>query len=91
MPFRSYRAASKDADWGQESPMFVEHINCGSLLRIADALEKMSDPYLQNLKTLEFYRAQYHQKIVEIGRMKRQIAALRGHNRKLRNETKSCT
>lgn len=43
MAFRNYRQHSRDMQWGQDSDsMDIEQINCGSLLRIANASEKMA-------------------------------------------------
>jgi|SRR5690625_310104 len=43
MSFKNYRQQSRDVQWGcnQAGNLTLEQINAGSLLRIADATEKM--------------------------------------------------
>lgn len=52
--FKSYRKESKD-DWGtsEEGSLNIDQINCGALLRIADAAELMAKRHQELIKENE--------------------------------------
>ena len=84
--FKSYREESK-TNWGtrNEAPLTIEQIQCGCMLRIADASEYMSRNFvsLQNdlestKKSRDYYMEKYHQACAS-------NSALRGVITKLKN------
>ena len=56
----------------------VEHINAGSLQRIADACELMAGNYLRLQSDLELNRRWHREELALRRKRDRQIAALRG-------------
>jgi glycine/D-amino acid oxidase-like deaminating enzyme len=76
---RNLREASRDL-WAANSESFVttEEITLGSILRIADATEKMAANYTQLQNNKERYEKLYHLKVSEINKLYRRISALRG-------------
>lgn len=71
----TFRGSSKE-NW--ESAKSTEHINAGSLQRIADACELMASNYLRLQNDLDLNR-RWHREEQSLRRKRdRQIAALRG-------------
>lgn len=80
MSFKSYKDESKK-NWGKDNPgpLTIEQINCGAILRIADATEKMASNYTRMENDLKWYKEKFDQKNREIERLNRVIAGLRGY------------
>lgn len=67
----------------------TEHINAGSLQRIADATEIMAKNYLQLQADRERYERFYKDERVKNGHLERSIRAYKAHNTRLRNKLAS--
>jgi hypothetical protein len=80
MPFKDYRQQSRDCQWGTESVygLTAEQINCGSLLRIADSLERMEKPFVELLRENKRLREIFEEDQKTLARLYRQRSALRG-------------
>lgn len=76
MPFQNYRNESRN-QWGvtQNGSLNIEQINCGAMLRIADAVEKMAQS-VTNLIDKNVRLQQQNQTLIRSNR------ALRAINRK---------
>jgi hypothetical protein len=60
--FKNYRSESRDTNWGtQDKGLSLDQINAGSLLRIADSLERMEEPYLKLHRDLDNFKRWYIQ------------------------------
>jgi len=83
--FKSYREQSK-RNWGSdhEDPLTVEQVNCGALLRIADATEKMAQSYQQLISERDSYKKGYEDRLARIEKLKKSNAALRGQITRLK-------
>lgn len=83
---RSYRQQSRDINWGStgEGSLTLDQINCGSLLRIADAVEKMASSYDSLREDRDFYRQLYLDERAAAKKLARGNAALRGHLKRLK-------
>lgn len=79
----NFRASSKTNYSSNDS---IEHINAGSLQRIADAAEVMAKNYNMLLQTKENYKQWYEQRGQRIVKLERQNAALRGQITKLKKK-----
>ena len=70
--------------WGrslsENEYLTIEEINTGCLLRIADSLEQIEQPYKDLLQDIEYYK-EFEQ---ENKKLKRTIAGLKGHINKLK-------
>jgi hypothetical protein len=66
----------------------IEHINAGSLQRIADATELMAKNYLQLQSDRDLYKRWYNESSAQKAKLYRQISALRGVITKLKNNRK---
>ena len=83
---KSYREASK-ADWATELQIpTTEQIQLGALLRMADALDQMKRPFTDLLRDRERYERYYREGMEREKRMLRQIAALRGHLKRMKKK-----
>jgi len=85
MPFTSYRKESKK-DYGTSEPgsLSIEQLNCGSLLRIADATELMASNYLQMQRDMERLKIMLDREKEKTERLKATAATLRGHVTRLK-------
>lgn len=86
MSHRGYRKASRDHDWGQDEDrsLTIEQINCGSLMRIADATELMAKEYQRLLDRAKWLEARAVRAEGETQRLARSNAALRGHLKRIK-------
>ena len=82
---RSFRQASK-TDWhtSQEGTPTLEQINCGSLMRIADALEKVASSYDAMREDRDRHKLWHEQEAAANKRLRRSNAALRGHIKRMK-------
>lgn len=85
--FKSYREESKK-DYGitDDGNLRLDQLNCGSLLRIADACEKMCidrENLERNCKDITSNRDYWKSYSKEL---ERKIAALKGHITRLKNK-----
>lgn len=85
--FKSYRNESR-ADWGieQDGSLTIEQINCGAILRIADATEKMAESYDRVRNQRDYYESRAKSLGAEVDRLVRQRNALRGVITKLKRK-----
>ncbi len=80
----SYRDDSR-INWGSNCDgRTIEQINCGSLMRIADATEKMAQRHTELIRDRDFYEQRYRETIAECQRLARSNAALRGAMKRLK-------
>jgi hypothetical protein len=79
--FKPYRTESK-SNWGttieQESNISSDQIQLGAILRIADSLERIEQPYLRLLAERERYERWYNEEKVKRRKLEKQNAAYRG-------------
>ncbi len=82
-----YRERSK-LNWGTKEGenLTIEQVNCGAILRIADATEKMAHSYVQLIEDRDYYKRRYEEELASGKRMSRQIAALKGHINRMKKE-----
>lgn len=66
----------------------VEHINAGSLQRIADATELMARRHLELIRERDDYERRYKAAIERERALERKLSAARGQITKLRNAAK---
>jgi hypothetical protein len=82
--FKGYRETSR-TNWGTSEPgMSLDQINCGALLRIADATELMAKRYSDLIDERDNYKRWYEQERDAKHRRDRRINALRGQITKLK-------
>jgi hypothetical protein len=85
--FKNYREMSKETNWGTfNEGLSIEQVNCGSLLRIADATEAMSTNFTSLYKELQQMteeRTRYRN-LYYIGQ--KQLAAYKGQITKLKKK-----
>ena len=79
MTHRSYKTESR-VDWGTSSDglLNIEQINCGAILRIADAVEKMAASYDQMRNARDYWERRAKENQATADRLARSNAALRG-------------
>jgi hypothetical protein len=91
MGFKDFRVQSRNVQWGIEiegEDLRFEDINCGSLLRIADAMEIISKQYTALLAEVEKYRQWWNEGLTDKRIMIHQIAGLKEYIRRLQNDIK---
>jgi hypothetical protein len=86
MPFKGYREISRSTDWGSESNPTLEQINAGSMLRIADAMEKMTQSFDALRADRDYWRGRAEDWECKANRLSRSIAALRGYITRLKRK-----
>jgi len=86
---KSYRQASR-ANWGTASmdALSIEQINCGALLRIADATEQMAQRHTELINARDMYKRWYGEGERARKHAERQLAATRGVVTKLKKKIK---
>lgn len=72
------RDASRRPWWVAHDPPTLDEINCGALLRIADAIETMAGSYRRLIEECDLYKQQHERELVRRESLKRSNAALRG-------------
>jgi hypothetical protein len=87
--FRSYREESR-TNWGThlQGGLSIEQINCGSFLRIADAMEKMAVNHIKLQEEYEYMKRQRDDYRSGYELWKKRAAALKGQIIKLKNKQK---
>lgn len=81
MAFHSYREGSR-TNWGVikgDAKLTIEQINCGALLRIADAVELMAKRYTDLIDQRDHQQRRADRLEESLYRLHRSNAALRGH------------
>ena len=78
----NFRQASKDHNWTSSDS--TEHINAGSLQRIADATEMMAKNYVNMQQERDNYQKWYRERGLRIDELQRSKASLRGQITKLK-------
>lgn len=85
--FKNYRRESRDKNWGTyDEVLSFDQINTGSLLRIADSLEKIEKPYLQLIEEVEFYRNGFFRHRNERDRVRNQLAGTKAWSTRQKNK-----
>lgn len=90
MPFKNYRQQSRDVQWGgnfigDDTPG-LEQINCGSLLRIADATELMARSHVRLIQERDEFERRMKAAHVREARLQRCLSAAKGQITKLKNK-----
>ena len=87
MAYQNYKSESRK-DWGQDTngSLTIEQINCGAILRIADAVELMAKNYLQLQHDAAFYKRKYQEQQKEIESLTRSKNAYSGHVKRLKKK-----
>lgn len=85
--FQNYREESRK-NWGtdKEKNLTIEQINCGSMLRMADAAEKMASSYTEMQRQRDMYKSLLRERQAECRRLSKTIAGLRGYITKLKRK-----
>jgi hypothetical protein len=78
----SFRERSRDNYQADNS---MDHINAGSLQRIADATELIAKDYVRLRDERDRYERYYKEHTKTIGKLQRSISAHKAHNTRLRN------
>ena len=78
----NFKEHSKDYNWNSTGA--IEHINAGSLQRIADATEKMAGNYVRMENDLERYKRWYEAERKLTAQLLKSNASLRGHFKRLK-------
>jgi len=86
MPFKNYREQSRDVQWGSEGNPNLDQINCGSMLRIADAAEKMAASYDQMRKDRDYWKGRTENLKRDIKILAHSNAGLRGYIKRLKGK-----
>lgn len=88
--WKSYRKESREIDWGtkQEGKPAIEQINCGCMLRIADAVEKMASDYTALQNTVSYLHKHQDTLRKRIDHLEHSNAALRGHIKRFKKRRK---
>jgi ribosomal protein S17E len=86
MAFRSYKEESRRIRWGTsgEGSLTLDQINTGCLLRIADSLERMEEPYLVLLRNVEVLKKSCETRESEIENLRNRIAGYKAHITKMK-------
>lgn len=79
----TFKEASKQ-NWNSVNS--TEHINAGSLQRIADATEKMAANYTAMQEDRDRYKSWYQESQADKAKLYRRISALQGVITKLKNK-----
>ena len=64
----------------------MDQLKVGSLMRIADSLEKMERPYAQLIRDYDLYKQLFKDSDARNGKLTRSISALKGVITKLRKQ-----
>lgn len=80
-----FRESSRN---GWASAETVEHINAGSLQRIADATELMARRHLELIRERDEYERRYKSVVEWVRTLERRLSAAKGQITKLRNAAK---
>lgn len=80
MAHRTYADASRDGSWGDDDSRAPtrEELALGAMLRIAAAVEKMAQPYVNLLDRVAYLDRRLKGEADERRRLSRRIIALRG-------------
>lgn len=68
------------------NPNSIEHINCGSLQRIADATERMAGNYTALQNELDRYKVYYRELSERLSSRDKTISSLKGQITKLKKK-----
>ncbi len=89
MIFKPYKEQSR-FNWGanleEKQELNLDQINCGALLRIADAVEIISKNYSDLLADNEFYKKRTKEMYLEEKRLAKRIAGLQGYINRLKKK-----
>lgn len=76
--FRDESRKDYGAECGNDAGVSIERLNAGSLMRIADATEKMAGNYTRLQNERDIYERWYREGLKTQQRLANQIRALRG-------------
>jgi hypothetical protein len=89
MAYRDYRKLSRDSDLGtKDVEISLNQINTGSLLRMADAIEKLCQSRQKLEIERDMYKRWYDKQIDNNYKLCRQNAGLRGYITRLKKKLK---
>jgi hypothetical protein len=85
MAFKSYKEGSR-TDWGRETEggLTIEQINCGAILRIADATEKMATNHVRLQNDYDSMKRDRDYYMDRAHKAERSITAMKGVITKLK-------
>lgn len=86
MEFQDYRKESRETNWVTKSnnPLTIEEINCGSLLRLADALELMTKRYVELVENRDYWEESAKESDRQLAIAVRRVSGLRGYIKRLK-------
>jgi hypothetical protein len=88
--FKAYKEESR-TNWGatveSETNINRDQIQLGAILRIADSLERMEQPFIKILEERDYYSRKHQENKAEIRKLKKSNAALKGVINKLKKTT----
>lgn len=88
--FKSYREGSKE-NWGvNDREPTIEQINAGSLMRIADAVEKTALRHTELIEQRDRFERWYKAAQKRVEYLERSNAALRGHLKRAKAKVSNC-
>jgi hypothetical protein len=86
--FKSYKKESR-SDWGSTVDENVvldrDQLKLGAVLRIADSLEKMEQPYLQLIRDVEWYKKRVQNLDAQNDTLRKRVAAYQGVIKRMKN------
>ena len=89
MEFKNYREESRK-NWGRDmeenDKLTLDQINTGCLLRIADAVEKMSGSYAALINDRDYYKRRFDEEREATRRLNRSNLAFKGVITKLKKK-----
>ena len=84
--FKSYKEDSKKNYGTYSDALTLEQINTGVLMRIADSVEKMEQPYLRLIREMEYYRDQTKKLKYENDFLKNSNRGLKSYITRIKNK-----
>lgn len=80
-----YKSESRK-EWYSTGELSTDKLSLGCLMRIADSLERMEEPYLRILERIRGMEHSSRERMEKIRDLKRSNAALRGHLTRARKQ-----
>ena len=85
MSYKDYREESRAIlGMNQERNLSHEQLNLGAILRIADAVEKMAEPFARLMEERDWFKRKYEERGGKIDHLERRIRSLKGVITKLK-------
>lgn len=89
--FKNYKDESRK-NWGTkevDKQLTLEQVNTGAILRIADSLERIEQPYLQLINENQYFKRKCDRLQDEVERLRFSNRGLKGAYTKLKNSFKN--